>query len=206
MANSFSGSKLKASGGGDGGDAPISFSLNDTAKKISESPISFKRAKTSEDYARSSKVSSEEQAYRIIDPSLSALYKELRTKQRQYREALDAFGPDDPMADVLADQVDSIRCAYETRLLEVKANNGLQAQGLALYKNAHAEHLDDVDEEKRLAKIEAEMRQWKLFNEYVQRLMKTQDQRANFLVWALLLAIMFSNKPKPELFLTQQRI
>ncbi len=54
------------------------------------------------------------------DSLLATLYKRYRNSKANYQALLKANGPDDPMAQIAQDMMESNRSAFETRLIELK--------------------------------------------------------------------------------------
>ena len=157
-------------------------SLEDLAQDLAGQPIVFKKRSSA-----APKITSIEAAFRSSDPVLAALYKDLKNSMDNYSTARSAYGDDDAMLEIIADQVDSARSAYDTRLLELKANRGMIAEGLMRYKSAQ----ETDDEEKRLKAIEKKeeairehWRQWYM------RLRIAQQQRGKNAIWGWLLVLL----------------
>lgn len=185
------------------------FTLDAAAKSIAEKPITYERRAPDSDRLAYRRIHSEEVAFRTIDTHLAALHKDLKNYQRRYKETLEAFGDDDPMLDIIADQVDSARSAYETRLIEIKRDHGIVAAGLSLYKNAREQYLDE-QEFKQQEELEAQMlEKWKrlaLFLKSIADTKKKKEKQGLDAAWLLILALFYKPKPDYSLLMTQQRI
>lgn len=175
-------------------------SLEDLAQDLAGKPIVFKKKS-----AAAPKIPSIESAFRSTDPILAALYKDLKNSMDNYTSARSAYGDDDAMLEIIADQVDSARSAYDTRLLELKSDRGLIAEGLMLYKSA----CEADDEERRLKKItareEAVREHW---NRWYMRLRIAQQRDKNAIWLWLLVLIMFwqTQQHRQHLQSVQKRI
>lgn len=62
------------------------------------------------------------------DPVLADMYKQYKDTQGQYKKLLRENGPEEPMTQVTHDMLESAFSAYQTRLLEVKSDQEIQAR------------------------------------------------------------------------------
>lgn len=143
-----------------------SFSMDELAQDIAEKPIAFDRHQQKENGPSAAPSlgrmtpRNEESAFRALDPALAQLHKDLIREQAIYEQTIREYGADDPMLDVIADQLDSARSAYETRLLELKAERGMAAKGLSLYRSPQEEYYRDKLKKEREERLEKEREAW----------------------------------------------
>jgi hypothetical protein len=143
-----------------------SFSMDELAQDIAQKPIAFDRHDQKEN-SHSATPSlgritprNEESAFRALDPTLAQLHKDLIREQALYEQTMREYGAEDPMLDVIADQLDSARSAYETRLLELKSERGMAAKGLSLYRSPQEDYHKNKLKKEREERLEKEREAW----------------------------------------------
>lgn len=86
-------------------------------------------------------VHTEEDALRHADELLDDLFRQYRNASDHYKDIARRHGAQDPMAVLAADMAESLKSAYETRLIEVRSDAILyaRAQSLLALKQEEAE-------------------------------------------------------------------
>lgn len=140
--------------------------MDELAQDIAQKPIAFDRHDQKESgpsaFASLDRITprNEESAFRALDPTLAQLHKDLVREQAIYEQTMREYGAEDPMLDVIADQLDSARSAYETRLLELKSERGMTAKGLSLYSSPRDDYHKNKLKKEREERLEKEREAW----------------------------------------------
>lgn len=186
-----------------GNSGPTAFqTLDALSLDLANKPITFQRDTAQPDI----KPGDEEAAFRALDSDLKELYKDLREQQEHYRQNLEVFGQDDPMTEIIADQLDSVRTAYETRLLELKSQHGIMAQSMSLYRSPEEEYFEEQLKKKRKRRLEIEREAWAFWISVVQKIKAAKSEQSAILVWAVIAAIVLRKVPSQRLKKAQARI